>query len=101
MVNTFYTSEIDSGCLQLFNDLCEQKALLPLAYLLHAWPIHGPTDASLRRLREALKVLAELSDSELTSPNRRICKALFLKLERSLCDFSHGTPYGVRPAQPG
>ncbi len=84
------TSEIDSGCLQLFNDLCEQKALLLLAYLLHAWPIHGPTEASLQRLREALKSLGELSDAELKSQNRRLCKTLFLKLECCrLCDFSY------------
>lgn len=90
-MNAFCTSEIDSRCLQLFNDLCEQKALLPLAYLLHAWPIHGPTEASLRRLREALNALGELSDAELTSPNRQLCKTLFLKLERGrLCDFSYG-----------
>jgi hypothetical protein len=89
-VNTFYASEVDSGCLQLFNDLCERKALLPLAYLLHAWPIPGPTDASLQRLREALRSLGELPDAEVTSPNRQLCKTLSLKLEHCRhCDLSY------------
>jgi hypothetical protein len=83
-VNTSYTGEIEAGCLQLFNELCEHKALLPLAYLLHTWPAPCFTDNALLRLRKTLEAVSSFSEADLTSTGRELCERLILKLE--LCD---------------
>ncbi|MFM0597852.1 MULTISPECIES: hypothetical protein [Paraburkholderia] len=76
--------EIDLGCLQLFNELCNQKALLPLTYLLHTWPITGFSDAALQRLYKTLESLVTLSDSDLTPWSRELCRQLISNLELRL-----------------
>lgn len=80
-MHTSNTAEIDMECLQLFNELCEQKALLPLAYLLHTWPIPGFTELALHRLRKTLEALSALPDAGLTSTSRELCESLISKLE--------------------
>ena len=79
-MNALYSSEIDTACLQLFESLCEHKALLPLAYLLHTWPIPDFTEISLHRLRKTLEALSSFSDSDLTPMNRALCEVLLFKL---------------------
>lgn len=80
-MNALYTAEIDSDCLQLFNSLCEHKALLPLAYLLHTWPNPNFTDIALHRLRRTLEALSAFSDTDLTSTSRALCEMLIFKLD--------------------
>ena len=80
-MNKLYTAEIDTACLQLFDALCEHKALLPLAHLLHTWPIPDFTDIALHHLRKALEALSTFSDSDLTSTSRGLCEMLLFMLE--------------------
>lgn len=49
---------LDSLCLALFNSWCEQRKLLPLAYLLHCWPLVDDSTATLRRLAAGMADLA-------------------------------------------
>lgn len=89
-VNTSYTNEIETDCLQLFNELCEHKALLPLAYLLHTWPTPSFTDKALDHLRKTLEAVSTFSDVDLTTEGREICERLILKLEfREHLQISH------------
>ena len=80
-MNTSYTAEIEMDCVNLFNELCEHKALLPLVYLLHTWPAPCFTDKALRRLRETLEAVSAFSDVDLTSTGRELCERLIRRLE--------------------
>lgn len=46
-------------CLTLFDRWCEQRNVLALAYLLHAWPLVGNAALQTRRLLQSLRELTE------------------------------------------
>lgn len=52
---------LESGCKDLFNRWCERRALTPLCYLLHAWPLTG---RSRRQMALLYRTLRELQKSE-------------------------------------
>jgi hypothetical protein len=54
-------SAIESVCSRLFDDWCERRALTPLCYLLHAWPL---TFQSYEQLCRLYCTLRELLTSE-------------------------------------
>jgi hypothetical protein len=49
--------EIDRLCIQLFDNWCERRSVVPLAYLMHAWPV---LKAALRARTNLLNTLREL-----------------------------------------
>jgi hypothetical protein len=53
--------ELERLCLPLFDRWCERKSVLPLAYLMSAWPI-----ISLSRLLHALRALLQYHPQTLT-----------------------------------
>jgi hypothetical protein len=79
-MNAFDIAEINADCMRLFSGLCERKSLLPLVYLLHAWPIPELTDSAVSRLREALRTVSAFTDDYLEASNRDACKQLLVKL---------------------
>jgi len=60
-------AEVDEICLQLFDSWCEQRSVLPLAYLMHVWPVVGSTKGSSERLSSSLGELATYHPEALTS----------------------------------
>ena len=44
-------------CLQLFDIWCEKRSVIPLAYLMHAWPTSNPDAQARGRLLCALRDL--------------------------------------------
>ena len=79
-MNNSYTAEIEMDCVNLFNELCEHKASLPLVYLLHTCPAPCFTDKALR-LRATLEAVSVFSDIDLTWTGRELCDRLIRKLE--------------------
>jgi hypothetical protein len=49
--------ELNELCLALFDGWCERRCVIPLAYLLHGWPLVDATQWSLKRLRDILRDL--------------------------------------------
>ena len=84
-MNAFDIAEINFDCMRLFNGLCERKSLLPLVYLLHAWPIPDLTDSDIKRLKEALRTVSAFTDDYLTTANREICEQLLIRLAACEC----------------
>lgn len=58
--------QVDDLCRALFDHWCERRELIPLAYLLHAWPFLPttpyPVDALLTGLRHLLVFHGETID---------------------------------------
>jgi hypothetical protein len=50
-------TEIDSLCMALFDRWCEGRDIVPLAYLLHTWPIVDTTQPLMGRLSSTLRDL--------------------------------------------
>ncbi|MBC8752189.1 hypothetical protein F6X42_38890 [Paraburkholderia sp. WC7.3b] len=48
---------INAMCLHLFNLWCETRSVVPLTYLLGAWPLTNSDPETLRRLGTALRNL--------------------------------------------
>ncbi|MGF6606227.1 hypothetical protein OKW45_001127 [Paraburkholderia sp. WSM4175] len=48
---------INAMCLHLFNLWCETRSVVPLTYLLRAWPLMNSDPETLRRLGTALRDL--------------------------------------------
>ncbi|HZZ09584.1 MAG TPA: hypothetical protein VFE79_02735 [Paraburkholderia sp.] len=49
---------LDALCQSLFDTWCEQRNQVPLAYLLHCWPLVDDDGTTLRRLAAAMSDLA-------------------------------------------
>lgn len=50
---------IDALCAALFELWCEEKKRVPLAYLLHCWPMTGHETAVVKRLADAMSDLSQ------------------------------------------
>lgn len=48
---------VNDICMRLFESWCETRAIVPLAYLMHCWPLLDICEASIRRLAETLEEL--------------------------------------------
>ncbi|ANB75630.1 hypothetical protein P3T22_005001 [Paraburkholderia sp. GAS348] len=58
------SAEIEACCLALFDRWCEKRRVVPLAYLMHAWPIPKPTPTLMRHLSRSLHdLMLSYSDS--------------------------------------
>ena len=47
-------NRIDALCAALFDLWCEEKKRVPLAYLLHCWPLTGHDPVSVKKIADAL-----------------------------------------------
>jgi hypothetical protein len=61
------TERLDDLCQILFDRWCERRALVPLCYLLIAWPFAWGTAADLHRLSDALGELLRDNKNDLSS----------------------------------
>jgi hypothetical protein len=46
--------ELNELCLELFDGWCERRCVIPLAYLMHGWPLLDATPWSFNRLHDNL-----------------------------------------------
>lgn len=50
-------AQMEACCCALFERWCEERRVIPLAYLMHAWPLATPSPAYIRRLSRSLRDL--------------------------------------------
>jgi hypothetical protein len=67
-----HSAQIEACCLALFERWCEQKRVIPLAYLMHAWPIPRPTAPLIKRLSGSLHDLMRWHSDSLDTEERRL-----------------------------
>ncbi|RKP55822.1 hypothetical protein [Pararobbsia silviterrae] len=58
-------AELDRFCQSLFDTWCERRYILPLAYLMQAWPIMVPCHDAYSRLHLSLHALLDSYCAEL------------------------------------
>jgi hypothetical protein len=73
--------DIDRLCCQFFDDWCERRGVLPLAYLMHAWPMPDKCDKTIDRLLRTLKELRQYHPEFLTLPESTAIERLLLLFE--------------------
>jgi hypothetical protein len=66
----------------LFDDFCERRSTVALAYLLSAWPLREDFAQACRKLHATLTQLQNASDAELTNQNQTILRRLISLLSR-------------------
>ena len=58
---------IDELCIRLFELWCEERKLVPLAYLLHCWPLTGHDTVAVKRLADAMSDLCQFQTAKLST----------------------------------
>ena len=58
---------IDELCVRLFELWCEERKLVPLAYLLHCWPLTGHDAGAIKRLADAMSDLSRFQPGKLST----------------------------------
>jgi hypothetical protein len=59
-------AHIDELCTSLFDLWCERRSLIPLAYLMHSWPILTVDPFVFKRLSDTLNELVKFHRDALT-----------------------------------
>ncbi|ASL47793.1 hypothetical protein bAD24_III10380 [Burkholderia sp. AD24] len=59
-------AHIDELCTSLFDLWCERRSLIPLAFLMHSWPILAVDPFVFRRLSDTLDELVKFHRDSLT-----------------------------------
>lgn len=72
--------EIDQLCLLLFDAWCERKSIIPLAYLMNAWPISSSAPLAATRLSNALQQLERLHCESLTQRDQQVVRRVLLAI---------------------
>jgi hypothetical protein len=81
MTRTFADSDsledMDSLCSLLFDSWCERRSVLPLVYLMHAWPILKTGPRARTHLLNTLHELRQFHPGLLSEGERQIIEQLF------------------------
>ncbi|MFT0172208.1 hypothetical protein ACLKMY_24910 [Paraburkholderia mimosarum] len=64
--------DIDRLCIQLFDNWCERRSVLPLAWLMHAWPILKAAPLAMTRLLNSLHELREFHPDALGEEDHQV-----------------------------
>ena len=56
---------LNALCTQLFESFCEHRSVLPLAYLMHVWPLVEDSEEGLCMLRQGLLDLQQWHADEI------------------------------------
>jgi hypothetical protein len=64
--------EIDRLCVHLFDIWCERRSVIPLAFLMHAWPILKTAPLARTHLLNTLQELRRLHPDSLTEEDHQI-----------------------------
>jgi hypothetical protein len=76
--------EMERLCLLVFDRWCEQRNVIPLAYLLHAWPISMGDSAARNRLLNTLGELRQFHPETLRRDERLLISQLVTMLACAL-----------------
>jgi hypothetical protein len=70
------TNEMEDLCLQLFDRWCGQRSIVPLTYLMHAWPIYMNDSRARDRLVGTLRELPQFHSTELSTGDHQAIERL-------------------------
>lgn len=86
--------EIETLCFRLFDGWCERRSIIPLAYLMYAWPILTSDGFSNKRIETTLRELQQFHPDSLTP-------AEHLDIKRVLAIGQHCTSENSDGYRPG
>ncbi|WP_224008635.1 hypothetical protein [Paraburkholderia tropica] len=66
--------DLERCCARLFERWCESRRVVPLAYLMHAWPLADASMHPAKRLAGALRDLLHFHADALDSSDRRLIR---------------------------
>lgn len=75
---------IERCCLALFERWCENRSVIPLAYLLHVWPVPTLTARLTRRLANTLRHLSKSHGDMLDPIDRQLIRQTIDAIDVSL-----------------
>jgi hypothetical protein len=64
--------EINRLCTHLFDIWCERRSVIPLAFLMHAWPILKTATLARTHLLNTLQELRQLHPDSLTEEDHQV-----------------------------
>jgi hypothetical protein len=68
---------IDRLCALLFDSWCERRSVIPLAYLMHAWPILKAAPLAMTRLLNTLRELRQFHPDALSEDEHQVIEQVF------------------------
>jgi hypothetical protein len=71
---------IDELCNRLFDSFCERKSVMPLAYLMQAWPLIESNSRQLDTLLHCLDDLGRWHTAELLATERTLIRQIVAML---------------------
>jgi hypothetical protein len=74
--------QIETHCRALFERWCETRHVVPLAYLMHAWPMAAPVPRLAGRLAQSLQTLMHLHADALDVEDCRLVEEAISIAER-------------------
>jgi len=77
---------LERECAELFNRWCERRALTPLCYLLHAWPLTYRSRQQMARLYCTLRELEKSEANDLPGRERSKLTQLIRTMEPLVAD---------------
>lgn len=76
-------SEIEDCCAALFDHWCETRHVVPLAYLMHVWPLPGTSVHLARRVAIVLRELQRLHTESLGPREHQLIRRTLGAVERA------------------
>ncbi|KVW47312.1 hypothetical protein [Burkholderia ubonensis] len=76
---------VNGICLRLFDTWCETRAVVPLAYLMHCWPLLDNRESSVRRLAETLQELEKFHPQVLSEDEIQLLRQLGASASDMIC----------------
>ncbi|CAG9272565.1 hypothetical protein PUN4_700076 [Paraburkholderia unamae] len=77
-------SAVEVACAALFERWCARRNVVPLAYLMHVWPIPKPTELDIRQLGGSMTELLRGHASALDAEDKKLIKRTLLSVQAAL-----------------
>jgi hypothetical protein len=75
-------AQMEACCSALFERWCEERRVIPLAYLMHAWPLAAPSPVGIWRLSRSLHDLILSHAESLSLDDCRLIEDVIAFAER-------------------
>jgi len=75
---------VDAVCTQLFELFCERRRIVPMAYLMHGWPLPQHTVSWVARLVDVLDELMQGHCAQLEGDERTLISVLLEAARREI-----------------
>jgi hypothetical protein len=92
--------DLNDLCTRLFDAFCERRSVIPLAYLMHSWPLLDLNPSSRRRLRDDLVDLQRWHFGELLEGEQVLIERALTLLSPRMVRLPFAAP-SRKPREPG